>query len=108
VVPAKIERHLVQRVRLDRENHQVGAVREGEIALDRLAADLLGELIGAGMVDVGEEHRLRRAGFAAGGRPAAGKPAGHVSRAHEAESHRPHSSDGFAIFGGHKHRLRIN
>ena len=58
---------LVEDVRLYREDDKVGVVRDGEVALHRLAADILGQPPGPLVVGIREQHRLRGAGLAARG-----------------------------------------
>ena len=67
-------RDLVEDVRLYGEDDEVGAVRNREVALERLAADLLGQRLALLGIRIGEEHRVRGAGLAARGRPATGSP----------------------------------
>ena len=98
-VPARIDRHrrarldqirrdLVEDVRLYREDHEVGVVRDGDVALasprrrpPRPAPWPCSGSASANSIASGAPDSPL------GGGPAAGQPAGHVSGAHEAELH---------------------
>ncbi len=84
---SQVGRDLVEDVGLDRQDDQVGGIGECDVALDRLAADLVGESLRPRVVGVGEEHLLGSTRLAAGRRPATREATAHVSGADEPDSH---------------------